>query len=101
MRRAPLVLVFLATTLVVTTQPVDAGNATERLNDFFVLRTDRVTVWVSMGQRESLSCSITGTGDSAQMQCSSYSTQNSIPLVYNTALLVGSDGVGYVVKCGG
>jgi hypothetical protein len=77
------------------------GNATERLNNFFVLRTDRVTVWVSMGQQENLSCSITGSGDSAQMRCSSYSTENSFPLVYHTALLVGSDGVGYVVKCGG
>jgi hypothetical protein len=35
------------------------------------------------------------------MHCSSYSSQNAIPLVYNTALLVGSDGVGYIVKCGG
>ena len=66
-----------------------------------MLRSDRVTVWVSTGQHESLSCSITGTGYSAQMQCSSSSSQNSVPLVYHTALLVGSDGVGYIVKCGG
>jgi hypothetical protein len=101
MLRARLVPSILVATLAIAIQPVDVGNATERLNNFFVLRSDQITVWVSLGQRESLSCSITGTGDNAQMQCNSYSTENSFPLVYHTALLVGSDGVGYVVKCGG
>jgi hypothetical protein len=80
---------------------VEAKKNPESTTDFFVLRADRVTVWVSAGHHENLSCTVIGTGYSAQMRCTSYSTEGAIPLVYNTALLVGSDGVGYIVKCGG
>ncbi len=72
-----------------------------QLTKFAVLRADRVTVWVSTGQREHLSCSITGFGNSAQMNCNSYKSAGSIPLVYDMALVVGSDGVAYVIACGG
>jgi len=78
-----------------------AKKVPESTTNFSVLRADRITVWVSTGHRENLSCTIIGTGYFAQMRCTSYSTEGAIPLVYNTALLVGSDGVGYIVKCGG
>lgn len=101
MGRTGSLLLLLVMAFVSLLGPVRVKGIPERVFDFFVLRSDRVTVWVSTGQSENLSCSIIGTGYTAQMDCRSYSTAHAIPLVYNTALLVGSDGVGYIVKCGG
>jgi hypothetical protein len=95
--RLGLVLLALAMGTSLCTVNGEQGHLTK----FAVFRADRVTVWVSTGQREHLSCSITGFGNSAQMNCSSYKSMGSIPLVYDMALVVGSDGVAYVIACGG
>lgn len=78
------------------TQGREDGNA-----EFLVLRSERVVRWVYAGQSASLNCSITGMGNMAQMMCRSYTMQNGVPLVFHTALVVSSDGVGYIVACGG
>ena len=66
-----------------------------------MLRTDRVTVWVSTGESEHLNCSIVGFGDTAQASCTSHTSAMAVPRVYHVALIVGSNQVGYVVSCGG
>ena len=75
--------------------------------DLFVLRSERVTQWVSSGETARLNCSVVGFGNSAQINCQSSTSTTGladalklIPLVYNVALVVGSD-VGYLVECGG
>ena len=67
-------------------------------DDFAVLRTDRVVVHT--GESERLSCSITGLGNGAQINCDS-TAGSGVPLVYQVALVVGSNHVGYIVSCGG
>ena len=67
--------------------------------EFAVLRTDRVTV--TTGESTRLNCSVIGTGDAARLSCESHTSGGGEPLVYQVALLVGSDKVGYIVSCGG
>ena len=95
------VLMLLLAALTVIPRSVNAEHVPGRVSDFFVLRSGRITGGASTGHWEDPSCSIIGTGYGADMQCNSYSPQNAIPPIYNIALFVGSDGVGYVVKCGG
>jgi hypothetical protein len=75
-----------------------AQQASPPPTEFAVLRTDRVVVHT--GEGEHLSCSITGSGDAAQINCDSQ-TGSGVPLVYHIALVVGSNHVGYIVSGGG
>jgi len=68
------------------------------VNEFAVMHTDRVVAHA--GESEHLSCSITGLGDAAQISCDSRAGSG-VPLVYQIALVVGSDHVAYLVSCGG
>lgn len=89
-----LLTALLVCWLVVDCPAQEAHSAAE----FAVLRTDRVVVHTGEGAH--LNCSIVGVGDEAQISCDSH-TGTSVPLVYNVALVVGSNHVGYVISCGG
>jgi hypothetical protein len=75
-----------------------AQKAPPAPTEFAVLQTDSVDV--RSGESTHVNCSITGTGDAAQLSCDS-ETGSGVPLVYHVALVVGSNHVGYVVSCGG
>ncbi len=66
-----------------------------------MLRTDRVKERVSSGQYAHLNCSIIGSGDMAQINCDSSTSTSGDLLIYQVALLVGSNQVGYIIACGG
>jgi hypothetical protein len=66
---------------------------------FAVLRSDRLAVPVELGSNASQYCSIVGTGSSATMQCHSSSRMLKTYYRYNTALLLDSRGMAYVIAC--
>lgn len=68
-------------------------------SSFIVLRTDRVVV--PTGESTHLNCSIIGVGNAAQINCDSHTSPNGFSRVYQVALVVGSNRVGYIVSCGG
>jgi hypothetical protein len=79
---------------------IQAQQVSSTPGEFIVLRTDRISV--PSGQSTHLNCSITGSGDAAQISCESHTSPNGVALiVYHVALVVGSNQVGYVVSCGG
>jgi hypothetical protein len=99
--------IYLALMIATITAEIRAQKAPKGTEaDFLVLRTDRVTEWVSRGQSTRLDCSIVGLGNTAQINCTSSTSASTNgmgtpPLVYQVALVVGSNKVGYIISCGG
>lgn len=66
-----------------------------------VLRSDRQVYYVQTRQTTHVSCSIIGTGMSANMECNTTTTRPyGIPHDLYTALIIASDGNGYVISAG-
>lgn len=93
---SPIPIVFAIATMISQARGVQTDAS-----EFIVLRTDRVVTWTSTGESSHLNCSILGMGDASQVRCDSRTSDTGISRVYEVALVVGSNRVGYVISCGG
>lgn len=88
-------LVALACATSLGAQQPDAGAS----GQYTVLRAKQFALSAELGSHETPRCTIVGSGNLADMQCDPPSVTSRDRRYFNTALVVDTKGVGYIISC--